>query len=387
MKPDMSIRGAEYYLDNAATTIMDDEVVEAMQPFLEEQYGNPEMPYHLGSEAKVAVEKARESIAEIIGASPEEIYFTSGGTESNNWAIKGILPEGKRNYQLCSSVEHSSVLNSCTGRNGCLKMDDIPVDGEGRIILDDLKYVFAEHGDIRLVSVQVGNNEVGTLQPVAEVAKLCKEHGTLFHTDACQAFGRIATDVNVLGVDMMTISAHKIHGPMGVGALYIRNGTKIEPLLHGGGQERGLRSGTLAVPNIVGFGKAAELAWSAMRSEMPRISRIIDDIASNLEVMIGAKRNGSKTNRLPHILSLTIPGVEAAAVLGVLAADGICVSAGSACNNGRPSHVLKAMGVGRSDNVGTIRISLSRFTKDVDGLVIIGRIEHAISRHKELEML
>ena len=392
MNLDFNTRDVEFYLDNAATTIMAEEVAEAMQPFLEERYGNSETPYHLGQEAQSAVEGSRESVARQIGCEPEEIFFTSGGTESNNWAIKGVRLDPIRRNKGCivtSQIEHASVLESV--KNVTRRFPDaytssfLNVDGDGLVDMTELSQEMA-NGDVGLVSIQFGNNEVGTIQPVKEIASICKENGALFHCDACQAFGKVPIDVNELDIDMMSISAHKIHGPMGVGALYVRSGTHLEPFLHGGGHERGMRSGTLNVPAIVGFGVAAELAWSSLKSEMPRIASLAVETGKMLELTVGATVNGSK-NRLPHILSLTIPNVDASVVTGVLSGSGICVSTGSACSPKSRSHVLLAMGRSLEQNDGTIRVSLSRYSKRNDVLAFSSSLSAAIRSAQGLEML
>jgi cysteine desulfurase len=386
MNLDFEVRDTEYYLDNAATTAMDDEVVEAMQPFLEERYGNSMMPYHLGQESLEAVENAREIIARQLGCKPEEVFFTSGGTESNNWAVKCLSLPDDRTHIVTSAVEHASVLASAEYAEVGGRLAIIPVDDEGSVRMSILAEELV-NDDVGLVSIQYGNNEVGTLQPVREIGGMCKTHGAVFHCDACQALGKVPINVEELGIDMLSMSAHKIHGPMGIGALYVRSGIPLKPLLHGGGHEGGMRSGTLNVPAIVGFGKAVELAWSCMSREMPRVSGLVDEVAKMAVLSCGAVRNGAVNRRLPHILSFSIPDVDASVVAGLLGEEGICVSTGSACQSKGRSHVLRAMGRDIAQSDGAIRVSFSRRSKRIDGLALTGTLSRVIEQAKGLEML
>ena len=379
----------EIYLDNAATTIMDNEVVEAMHPYLEERYGNPETPYQLGREAHDAIEKAREDIAILLGCSPGEVYFTSGGTEANNWAIKGFNYGDKRKL-IVSAVEHKSVLEPARWllRKGLItELTELPVDEMGTVNTAQLESKL-KAGGVGLVSIQYANNEVGTLQPVREIATLCAEYGAHFHCDAVQAFGKVKFDVVDDGMDMVSLSAHKIHGPMGVGALYVRLGTQIEPLLHGGGHESGMRSGTHGVPNIVGFGKAVEVAWGSMSKEMPRLSKLIEWLATDIKDKFKMVRNGHPAMRLPNILNVTIPNQDAAIVCGVLARNGIFVSTGSACGTRDvKSHVLVAMGKKYTDCTSTLRISLSKFTTQNDLIMFMGRLQQSVYEAKSRSLV
>jgi cysteine desulfurase len=382
--PDMfDIRDSEIYLDNAATTAIDLDVVAAMQPYLEERYGNPQTAYHLGREAKDAIEAARSSVADMLDCKPSEIYFTSGGTESNNWAIKGFQ-YGDRKRLVVSAVEHLSILEPAKWmrRNNLLgDVAEVPVDENGLVKMTMLD-AYLKTGMVGLVSIQYANNETGTIQPVAEIAQLCKSNGAIFHCDAVQAFGKVDFDVADTGADMMTLSAHKIHGPMGIGALYVKEGTPLEPLLHGGGHENGMRSGTHAVPQIVGFGKAVEVAWSNIRTEMTRVSELVDRFSADLSHKAQAKRNGHATKRLPNILNITIPA-DASLVCGILAKNGICVSMGSACRSGKEPHVLKAMGRPYGDCVSSLRISMSKYTTDKQMMVFAARLQAAIAESKK----
>lgn len=386
MSPDFSVRMSELYLDNAATTEIDPDVVAVMQPYLEERYGNPETAYHLGREAKDAIEDARVKVAELLGCKAEEIFFTSGGTESNNWALKGFDYGVTKNKLVVSAVEHKSVLEPARWmvKRGMLSdLVELPVDNDGAVRLHVLES-YLKAGSVGLVSIQYANNEVGTIQPVEQIDELCMKYGTTFHTDAVQAFGKVGIGISDTMIEMASLSAHKIHGPTGIGALYVRSGTRLDPLLHGGGHESGMRSGTHAVPQIVGFGKAAELAWSNMRSEMPRLSKAVDFLAGEMVVKFGAIRNGHTKNRLPNILNVTIPEIDASLVCGLLGKNGICVSMGSACRTReKVSHVLSAMGCKFSDCISTLRISLSRFNQDKDIRKLIPMMQIAVAEAKK----
>lgn len=378
MKPDFEWREEEMYLDNAATTMVDPEVLEAMRPYLEERYGNPETVYRLGREAKDAVEEARHKVAELLSCRDEEVYFTSGGTESNNWALKGFR-YGDKNALAVSAVEHPSVLETArfidVGLVGPLA--EVGVDEHGMVHLDELE-AFLGHFGGGLVSIQYANNEVGTLQPVREISRLCKKYGAVFHSDVVQAYGKVEVDVEDDGIDMASVSAHKIHGPMGIGALYVKNGIALNPLHHGGGHERGMRSGTLAVHDIVGFGKAAELAAVSLKADMPRLREDTEFLASDMATRLGAKVNGHAKNRLPNIVNVTLPGMEASLICGLMCTKyGICVSSGSACSTAsRESHVLKAMGKGGVES-STLRISLSRYNTREDLVMLMARLQAA----------
>lgn len=391
MKPDFQIRDVEVYLDNAATTALDDEVVAAMRPYFEERYGNPETVYRLGREAKKAVEDSRAVIADILKCKPEEIFFTSGGTEANNWAIKGVCGSGIKNGRLVSAIEHSSVLEPARWWSSWNPDDsyfEISVDQYGVVDVAELEDRLSKY-HCALVSIQYANNEIGTVQPVAKIAELCQKYGAYFHCDAVQAFGKLDFDVDDVGADLISLSAHKIHGPMGMGALYVKQGTILEPLMHGGGQEGGMRSGTLAVPEIVGFAKAAELAQAARPREMPRLMALTEWLAGQLVLDFNARRNGHPTQRLPNIVSVTIPGMESEVVCGLMCSKyGTCMSAGAACSTTkRSSHVLQALGLSPSDSLSTLRISVSRYTKEEDLKVVFGRLQAAMVEAKSRSLM
>lgn len=400
MKPEFVINDSEIYMDNAATTQLDSEVVDAMRPYFEERYGNPETVYRLGRDASKAVEDSRAMIADIIKCSPEEVYFTSGGTEANNWAIKGMRM-GNYGGVIVSAVEHASVIEPAkyVCRNGAYKeMEElsrpyyeVPVDEFGVVKLDLLEQELKKNpnGGYGLISIQYANNEIGTVQPVAQIAEMCKKYGVYFHCDAVQAFGKLSFDVDDVGADMISLSSHKIHGPMGMGALYVRRGTRLDHLMHGGGQERGMRSGTLAVPEIVGFAKASEVAERVLAKEMPRLSRMTEWLASQLCLYFKAKRNGHPTQRLPNIVSVTIPGMETEVVCGIMCSQfGTCISAGAACSTSkRVSHVLGATGMNPSDVLSTLRISLSKYNKDTDIQLAYARLQNANKEAKERSLI
>jgi len=385
MKPDFSWRGEEIYLDNAATTMVDPEVVDAMQPFLEERYGNPETMYGLGREANDAVEDARSAVAELLGCTSEELFFTSGGTEANNWAIKGFV--AGVDGVMVGSVEHASVIEPAKWRCKNAPYFEVPVDEFGGVMLDVMEEELKK-GNYGLVSIQYGNNEVGTVHDLVGVAELCRKYKVMFHCDAVQAFGKVRFDVDDVGADMVSLSAHKIHGPVGIGALYVKKGTRLEPLLHGGGHESGMRSGTLAVHQIVGFGKAVRLADESITRDMPRISQMVDAMASDMVMRVQAKRKGHPTRRLPHILSMTVPGLDVGLACGMMSSKyGICASGGAACSTRlRSSHVLEAMGM-KSDAGHTIRVSMSRYTKPGDSSMFVSRLQAVVRDAARMELV
>ncbi len=354
------------YLDNAATTAVDPAVVEAMLPYFLSAYGNPATLYGVGMMAREAVDHAREAVADMINASPDEIVFTSGGTEADNAAIKGVAAAyaDKGKHLITSAIEHHAVLEPMeTLAHSGYELDILPVDSEGRISLETLKSLLRP--DTLLVSIMHANNEIGTIQPIGEIGSLCRENGALFHTDAVQTFGKIPLNVREQKIDLMSVSAHKLHGPKGIGFLYVRRGTKLHRFMEGGGQERGYRSGTLNVPGIVGLGKATELAKERMESEAKRLTTLRDVfIAKLMNTVSGVSVNGSRAHRLPNNISVCIEGIQGETLLLALDASRICASAGSACSTGsmEPSHVLKALGVSRDLARGAVRITLGRET-------------------------
>ena len=362
----------QIYLDHASTTSVRPEVVEAMLPYFTDQFGNPSSIYPLGQEAADAVAAARETLAGLIGAAPREVYFTSGGTESDNWAIKGFARANaaKGKHLITSAIEHHAVLHACEAleKEG-FEVTYLPVDEHGLVRPED--FAAAIRPDTTLASIMFANNEIGTIEPVAALASIAREHGVAFHTDAVQAFGHEPIDVKEMGIDMLSASSHKIYGPKGVGLLYIRKGVKVENFIDGGQQERGRRGSTENVPGIVGFARAAELAAADMTAEHDRqralrdhtIRRILDEIPS-------AKLNGSWESRLANNVNFSFEFIEGEGMLLQLAARGICVSSGSACTSGSldPSHVLLAIGLPHEIAHGSLRMTIGRDTtlEDVD---------------------
>jgi cysteine desulfurase len=359
------------YLDNNATTRTDPRVVEAMLPFLRDNFANPSSLHDLGAAAKDAVRVARGQVCALIGARRDsEIVFTSGGSESNNTAILSALEtQAGRNEIVTSAVEHPAVLALCAHleKTGSAKVHRIPVDGQGNLILDAYRKALSDR--TALVSIQWANNETGVMFPVETLASMAHSFGALFHCDAVQAAGRVEMNVQETEIDMLSISAHKLHGPKGIGALYVRNGIKLTPLIHGGRQERGRRAGTENTPAIVGFGVAAELAVHGLQHDMNRISLLRDYLEREiLRLVPAAIRVGDRRNCLPNTLNIAFENVEADSILIMLNRESIAASSGSACTSGslNPSHVLTAMKVPFSHLRGSVRFSLSRETSDCE---------------------
>ncbi len=356
------------YLDYAATTPVHPEVMKAMLPYFTDAFGNPSSIYSYGQEAKGAIEEARVKVADLIGAENEEIVFTSGGTEADNFAIKGVASasERKRNHIITSSIEHHAVIETCRflERRG-FRITYLPVDEYGLIAPDDIRRAITD--ETILITVMQGNNEMGTIQPIAEVGKVAREAGIYFHTDAVQTVGHIPVDVNELGVDLLSMSAHKLYGPKGVGALYIRKGTKLLAFMHGGEQERRRRASTENVPGIVGFGRAMELARQEMTAEAEWLTYLRDQLIKGLEERIDHTRlNGHPLKRLPNNVNISVDFVEGESMLLNLDLEGICASTGSACSSSslEPSHVLLAMGLSHEQAHGSLRFSLGKWTTE-----------------------
>ena len=354
------------YLDYAATAPALPEVLDAMLPFFVSRFGNPSGIHADGREARKAVEQARRQTAEALGAESREICFTSGGSESNNLALQGaaFALRGKGNHLITTRIEHPSVLNTCRWleKQG-FRITYLPVDSDGTVSPESVRDAIGP--ETILVSVMTANNEIGTVQPVARIGEICREKGVLFHTDAVQAVGMLKTDVREMQADLLSLSAHKFHGPKGVGALYIRKGTRLESVIHGGSQERGLRAGTENVPGIAGMGKALEIAMAELEEKPARIRELRDLLAGKiLERVPGAKLNGHQTLRLPNNCHFSFSGIESEALLLRLDLAGISVSGGSACTSGsmEPSHVLQAIGLREEMLKGGIRLTLGRDT-------------------------
>ncbi len=364
------------YLDNAASTPISDKVLEEMLPYLKDNYGNPSSIHRFGRIATRAIDASRKKIAELIGAQPEEILFTSGGTESNNTALFGVM--GKNRGQLItSSIEHDAILEPCKRlQTQGHTVEYLPVDSSGTVDVEKFRSLVA--GQTALVSIMYANNEVGTIQPVREIAEICKEHDILFHTDAVQAVGKIPINVKELGIDLMSISSHKINGPKGIGALYIRDGVEIDPLMLGGGQENGLRSGTENVANIVGFGKACHLAGQNMQGNAAHLKNLRDSLVQKISQEIShVTVNGHKENRLPNNAHFTFLGVNGEDLIIKLDENGIAASTGSACSvkTQKASHVLAAMGFSHEQITGSLRLTvgLANTMQEIDQTVGILR--------------
>jgi len=358
------------YLDHAATTPAHPDVVQTMLPYLAEAFGNPSSIYSYGQEARRAIEEARTKVAELIGARPEEITFTSGGTEADNLALKGVAyaNESKGNHIITTAIEHHAVLEPCKflEKRG-FKITCLPVDKYGLIDPDDVRR--ATTAKTVLISVMHANNEVGTIEPVEEIGKIAKEAGIYFHSDAVQTAGHIPVNVDKLNVDLLSISAHKFYGPKGVGALYVRKGTKLASLLHGGEQEKGRRAGTENVPGIVGLGKAAELAGREIGKEAERQAYLRDKLIKGLiEKIDHIRLNGHPTKRLPNNVNISVDFVEGESMLLNLDLEGICASTGSACSSAslEPSHVLLALGIPLEQAHSSLRFTLGRENTEAD---------------------
>jgi len=358
------------YLDHAATTPTDRRVLEAMLPYFADLYGNPSSLYQSARRARAAVEEARETVAAFLKARPEEIVFTSGGTEADNLAIKGIAlaNQDRGRHLITSSIEHHAVLESCRWLEGAgFRVTYLNVDRSGRIDLDQLKKALSP--ETILVSVMHANNEVGTVQPLAEIASVVSAHGAFFHTDAVQTAGKLPLDVDELGVDLLALSGHKFYGPKGVGALYVRKGTSLEPRMHGGHHEHNRRAGTENVPGIVGLAAACARARDAMEQEERHCRELADRLRQGLRERIDdIVFTGHPTERLPGLVSVCVKYVEGESMLMQLDLAGICASSGSACTSGslEPSHVLSALGIAPEVSHGSLRFSLGKETALAD---------------------
>jgi cysteine desulfurase len=363
------------YMDYAATTPMLPEVAQAMQPYFSQRFGNPSSVHSMGQEAKDAVDEARMKVAALIACKPEEVIFTGGGTEADNQAVKGVCLANKDrgNHIITTSIEHHAVLNTCNYMKELgFDVTVLPVDRHGMVDPDQIKRSIT--GRTLLVSVMHANNEVGAIQPIEEIGRITRQAGVYFHVDAVQTAGHLQIDVDKLGIDLLSASAHKLYGPKGVGMLYVRGGTRIAPLLHGGEQENGRRAGTENVPGIVGFGKAAEIALSDMKDESARLTKYRDRLIDSItERMSDVYLNGHRTSRLPNNANFSFDFIEGESVLMYLDAEGICASTGSACSSAssEPSHVLMALGIPVERARGSVRFSLGKWTsaEDIDKVV------------------
>jgi cysteine desulfurase len=379
------------YLDYAATTPTHPEVMKAMLPYFADSFGNPSSIHSYGQEAKDAVERARVKVAALIGAKSEEIVFTGSGTEADNFAVKGVAlsRQAKGNHIITSSIEHHAVLETCKflGKQG-FSITYLPVDGYGMVDPNDAKKAITKK--TILVSIMHANNECGTIEPVAEIGNIAREAEIYFHTDAVQTVGHIPLDVNKSNVDLLSISAHKLYGPKGVGALFIRKGTRISSFMHGGNQERGRRASTENVPGIVGFGKAAEIAQQEMLEEAQKLTalrdRLIEGILEGIEY---TQLNGHPVKRLPNSVNVSINYVEGESILLNLDLDGICASTGSACSSEdlAPSHVLVAMGLPHLQAHSSLRFTLGKWTTEEDISKVLDVLPGIISKLRAMSPL
>jgi cysteine desulfurase len=376
------------YLDNNATTPMLPEVLDAMRPYFGEHFGNASSIHHHGQETRAAVERGRESVAALLGARASEIVFTSGGTEADNLALFGLVGPG--DHVITSTIEHHAVLNACKhlaesrGSSGC-EVTYVPVDGRGLVDPADVKR--AIRPNTKLITIMFANNETGVLQPVAEIGKIAAEADIYFHTDAVQAAGKIPIDVNEIGCDLLTISGHKIHGPQGVGALYVRKGTRLEPMLYGGSHERSRRAGTENVPGIVGLGKAAESAGVGVeRGDDEKIAAARDHLERELLKIEATGLNGEGAPRVPNTTNIYFDGIEGEALVIALDLKGLAVSTGAACSSGaiEPSHVLTAMGLRTDRAKASIRFSLGKQNTAEDIEFALAIVPETVSRLREL---
>ncbi|HCC34460.1 MAG TPA: cysteine desulfurase NifS [Ruminococcaceae bacterium] len=379
------------YADNAATTKISDRVYEAMLPYLKERYGNPSSLYGLGAQAMAAVTRAREQVAAALNSRSDEIYFTSGGTESDNWAIKGMalaMANKGRKHIVSSQFEHHAVLHSLLAleKQG-YEITLVNVNRDGIIRLEDLKNALRE--DTGLVTIMFANNEIGTVQPIAEIGAFCKQRGIVFHTDAVQAVGSIPIDLAAMNIDMLSLSAHKIHGPKGVGALYIRKGVVPKIFIDGGAQERGRRAGTENTAGIVALGVAAEDACKNIETKAARISALRDDLIRGILRIERSRLNGDASHRLPGNASFCFEGIEGESLLLSLEQEGIMASSGSACTSGSldPSHVLLALGLPHEIAHGSLRLSLSHETTAQNVSYILEKLPPIVKRLRDMSPL
>ena len=379
------------YLDNSATTQVSQEVFEEMKPYFTEEFGNPSTLYKIGRESKKALDQARQRVADAINAKPEEIIFTSGGSESDNLAIKGIAFKlaKKGKHIITTNIEHPAVTRTLQFLESLdFKVTYLPVYENGIIKIEDLKEAITP--ETILITVMHGNNEIGTLQPIEEIGKIARENKIKFHTDAVQTFGKVEVDVEKLKVDLLSISSHKINGPKGVGALYIRKGTRVVPLIHGGGQERGIRSGTENVPGIVGFGKACELASQQLDVHYDKLSSIRDELIDKVLASVPeAYLNGDRDNRLPNLVNFRFKAIEGESLILLLDAKGYQASTGSACSSNtlEASPVLTALGLDPVDVHGSLRISLAPESDSFDVDEFVNVIAESVARLREMSPL
>ena len=379
------------YLDNAATTKTAPEVVDAMLPYFSEYYGNASTIYSLGAESKKAMDHARQTIADSLGAKPEEIYFTAGGSESDNWALKATAEAyaSKGKHIITTKIEHHAILHTCEylEKRG-FEITYLNVDRDGLISLDELKA--AIRPDTILISVMFANNEIGTIEPIAEIGEIAKEHGVLFHTDAVQAYAQVPINVDEMHIDRLSASGHKLNGPKGIGFLYIRKGVKIRSFVHGGAQERSRRAGTENIPGIVGLGAAVERAMRIMDTKTRKESELRDYLIGRLENEIPhCWLNGHRTKRLPNNINFSFLFIEGESMLIMLDMKGICASSGSACTSGSldPSHVLLAIGLKHEEAHGSLRLTLSEESTKEEMDIVAEEVKKIVQRLRDMSPL
>lgn len=379
------------YLDNAATTKTAPEVVDAMLPYFSEYYGNASTIYSLGAESKKAMDHARQTIADSLGAKPEEIYFTAGGSESDNWALKATAEAyaSKGKHIITTKIEHHAILHTCEylEKRG-FEITYLNVDRDGLISLDELKA--AIRPDTILISVMFANNEIGTIEPIAEIGEIAKEHGVLFHTDAVQAYAQVPIHVDEMHIDMLSASGHKLNGPKGIGFLYIRKGVKIRSFVHGGAQERSRRAGTENIPGIVGLGAAVDRAMRIMDSKTRKEIELRDYLIGRLENEIPhCWLNGHRTKRLPNNINFSFLFIEGESMLIMLDMKGICASSGSACTSGSldPSHVLLAIGLKHEEAHGSLRLTLSEDSTKEEMDIVAEEVKKIVQRLRDMSPL
>ena len=379
------------YLDNAATTAVSPEVLTAMLPYFTECYGNPSSIHSTGRDAHKAVDAARRQVAAAINADPSEIYFTAGGSESDNWAIKGtaFAKKDKGNHIITTAIEHHAVLHTCQWleKQG-FEVTYLPVDENGLVSVEDVEKAITDK--TILISVMAANNEIGTIEPIAEIGALARSRGILFHTDAVQAVGAIPLDVKAMNIDMLSMSGHKFHGPKGIGALYIRKGVRLDTLIAGGAQERGKRAGTENLPGIVGIGKAIEIATRDMEANAARMTRLRDKLIHGiLEEIPDVRLNGHPTRRLPNNVNVSVRYIEGEALLLRLDLAGIAGSSGSACTSGSldPSHVLLAIGLPHEIAHGSLRLTLGTDTTEADIDEVLDKLPGIVKNLRDMSVL
>nr|WP_302598238.1 cysteine desulfurase NifS [uncultured Cellulosilyticum sp.] len=379
------------YLDNAATTPVKQEVLDAMLPYFTQNFGNPSSVYKIAQINKKAIDESRETIAKALGAQTNEIFFTSGGTEADNWAIKGIAEahKAKGNHIITTKIEHHAVLHTCEflEKHG-YEVTYLDVDADGLVNPADVEKAIKD--TTILISVMYANNEIGSIQPIAEIGAIAKKHNVFFHTDAVQAVGQVRIDVKAQNIDLLSLSGHKINGPKGIGVLYVRRGLKLENLIHGGAQERGRRAGTENVPGIVGLAKAMELAYANFDAKIEKLTKLRDELIDGLLKTIPyAKLNGHRTNRLANNVNIGVEFVEGESLLLLLDMNGIAASSGSACTSGSldPSHVLLALGLPHEKAHGSIRFTLGEMNTEEQVKYVLEKMPQIVDRMRQMSPL